>query len=181
MARSWRGWVPALLILSGDLLAQPSIGLSAGVAIPGGALGDRRTAAPYVAASALFRREHVARFRVDLDAARFWGRNLRGLGGLPTDYGDLTVTSALGHLILGHRGREAFYAMLGLGMHWMSIPGRANPYGRAPGAGVGFGARIPIRRVTLEAELRAHAILSDYGNSEFELSHFRPLTMGVRF
>jgi hypothetical protein len=168
MARFWCGSALALLAVSGESIAQPSLGVSAGVAVPGGALGVRRTAAPLVAVSALFRSpEHVARFRLDLDAARFWGRTGPGFTG-PIDYGDLTVTSLVGHLILGQRGRAGLYNLLGIGMHWMSIPGDQNPYGSVWGVGTGLGAKIPIRRVTLEAELRAHAILSDYGNSDFE-------------
>jgi hypothetical protein len=181
MSRVWCGALLALFVLARDSVAQPSIGMSAGVAVPDGALGARRTAAPYVALSALFRSSrHVARFRVDLDAARFWGRTVPGFSG-PIDHGDLTVTSAIGQLVLGQRGSEGFYTLLGIGMHWMSIPRRPNPYGGAPGVGVGLGAKIPIRRVTLEVETRAHAILSDYGNSDFEASYFYPLTVGVRF
>jgi hypothetical protein len=184
IARFWCGSVLALIVLGGDVLAQPSrpsFGFSAGAAIPGGALGARRTAAPYVAVSALFRSaEHVARFRLDLDAARFWGRTVPGFSG-PIEHGDLTVASLLGHLILGQRGRAGLYTMFGIGMHWMSIPGRSNPDGNVWGVGVGLGAKIPVRRVTLEAEMRAHAILSDYGNSEFEASYFYPLTVAVRF
>jgi hypothetical protein len=44
-----------------------------------------------------------------------------------------------------------------------------------------LGAKIPIRRVALEAELRAHVILSDYGNFDFERVYFYPLTVGMRF
>jgi hypothetical protein len=66
-------------------------------------------------------------------------------------------------------------------MHWMSIPGRTNPYGSAWGVGAGLGAKIPIRRVTLEPELRAHVFLSDYGNFDFEWSYFYPVTVGLRF
>jgi hypothetical protein len=180
----WLGaWTLALLVSLGDASAQSvSLGVAAGVAMPRGALAARRTAAPYIAASALFGApERIARFRVDLDAARFWGRTQAGFSG-PIDHGDLTVTSALGHLVLGPRGREARpYTLIGIGMHWMSIPGRRNPYGTVWGVGVGVGGEFPIGRIALKAETRAHIILSDYGNSDFETSTFWPLTVGVRF
>lgn len=48
MARFWCGSALALLVISGESIAQPSLGASAGVAVPDGALGARRTAAPYV-------------------------------------------------------------------------------------------------------------------------------------
>jgi hypothetical protein len=181
MAKISTAWVLGLLITSSELVAQPSLGVSAGVALPGGALGSRRTAAPYVAVSALGRSsEHIARFRLDLDAARFWGRTEPGFTG-PIDHGDLTVASALAHLVLGQRGSSGFYTLWGIGMHWMSIPGRRNPHGTVWGLGTGLGAKIPIGRATLEAELRAHAILSDYGNADFAASYFYPMTVGLRF
>ena len=97
----------ALLAAVVDASAQgTSFGVSADVAVPRGALATRRTAAPYVAASALF---------------RTWG------------------------------------------------------------AGVGAGAEIPIRRMAVTVETRAHVILSDYGNYDFETSLFWPVTLGVRF
>jgi len=183
MTRSFGALALALSASLGTAAAQgPSIGVSAGVALPRGALAARRTPAPYLAASALFRSsDHIVRFRLDLDAARFWGHTQPGFSG-PIDHGDLTVTSALGHLVIGPRGRIARpYTLVGLGVHWMSIPGRRNPYGRVWGTGVGVGVEVPIRRVVLQVETRAHIILSDYGNSDFETSSFSPVTFGVRF
>jgi hypothetical protein len=183
MKRWWGASMLGLLVALGDAGAQSvSLGASAGVAVPKAALAARRTAAPYIAASALFGSpERFARFRIDFDAARFWGRTQAGFSG-PIDHGDLTVTSALGHVVLGPRGREARpYTLIGIGMHWMSIPGRRNPYGTVWGVGVGGGAEFPIRRIALKAETRAHVILSDYGNSDFETSAFWPLMIGVRF
>lgn len=67
------------------------------------------------------------------------------------------------------------------GMHWMLIPGPENPYDSVWGIGAGLGAKIPIPRVSLEAELPAHVILSDYGNFDFEWLYFYPVTVGIRF
>jgi hypothetical protein len=81
----------------------------------------------------------------------------------------------------GHGRTTRPYTLLGVGMHWMTIPGRHNPYGRVLGAGVGAGAEIPVRRIALRIETQAHIILSDYGNYDFEWSSFWPVTLGLRF
>lgn len=183
MVKQWRASILGLALALGKLDAQAvSLGASAGVAVPQGALAARRTAAPYIAASALFGSpERIVRFRLDFDAARFWGRTQAGFSG-PIDHGDLTMTSALGHVVVGPRGQTARpYTLIGLGMHWMSIPGRRNPYGSVWGAGIGAGAEFPVRRIAVKLETRAHIILSDYGNSDFETSSFWPVTLGVRF
>ncbi len=57
----------------------------------------------------------------------------------------------------------------------------AKPYGAVWGLGTGLGVKIPVRQVALELEVRAHAILSDYRNSDFEASYFYPMRVGLRF
>jgi hypothetical protein len=61
----------------------------------------------------------------------------------------------------------------------MKIPGHYNPYGMVPGVGMLFGARFGAGRLRGIVELQRHAILSDYGNDDFELSTFTPVRFGI--
>jgi hypothetical protein len=160
---------------------QLSFEATAGWAIPGGVMAERRyPAARWAAAVGIDDRDSGWSARFELARARFPGRPAPARG--QPRYGDYSTTSFLAHLAYGRRaGRVRPAVHIGLGAHSPSIPDQPNPYGRVAGVAAGVEVGVRVGRATIVFGARSDAILSDYGHGDFQIPTFRTLVGGVRF
>ena len=170
-----------LLLVShpiGEAAGQALI-VSGGPSIPKGPMALRRAVGSEVAIA--LGSEHHRRgfqFRVEFTRARFPTR-FSAAETSSLDQGPLTINAGLAYLLYSSAPNVvSIHGGIAAGSYDMKIPGHYNPYGMVPGVGMLFGARFGAGRLRGLLEFQRHAILSDYGNDDFEWSTFTPVRFG---
>jgi hypothetical protein len=174
-----------LLFLSVVPLAaqQVELGFGLGYSAPRGPLAERRTAGPLARLSLGLGTDTGLGLRADLAWEHFPERALsHGIQRPPGHGGSLDVRSLRGSVVYTFPVDWASpYLLLGAGAYDLQIPEQWNPYGRVAGIHTGAGLRLGLGVVRAFAEVQGVVILSDHGNSDFELSRYLPVVVGVRF
>jgi hypothetical protein len=171
-----------LIVPSGRLAAQEiRAGLYGGAAWPSGTMAERREVGYELGGLVTLEWARWA-LRADLSYARHAGKeaDLFNADRYP-DLWNMSVLASGLYRFPGQRLRP--YVMVGTGLHRMQQVDRSpNVYGWVSGVHAGAGLRVGIRSgLAVFAEVRRHLILSDYGNGDFELSTYTPLSVGVVF
>lgn len=170
----------ALMGVPGIAVAQ-SWTFAAGPSIPRGPMRERRAIGGQAAVSFGSERETRGfRYRVEIAYGQFPIRSAYAATLPAPGEGTLSVGSGSAYLLYGGApGPLSFHAGLGAGAYDMRISGRPNPRGAAGGLGSLFGATIGSGRVSGLVEFHLQAILSDYGNKDFEVLTFAPVRFGI--
>ena len=160
-----------------------SPGVAIGVAVPTGDLGRERSLGPVTQIYAVIGRpDRVLKFQISAEGAWLPGKSPPA-SLTSSAYGNLRALSLLGSLVIAPALDSVKpYLSFGAGLQDLSIQGRQNPYGRLVGVRTGVGVEIPLRELSLRAEVSAHAVLSDFGTGhDYSIATYFPITFAIQF
>lgn len=155
-----------------------SLGVSGGLAVPAGSLGEHRSVGLRAQFSAF---SPGGLLRADLAGVLFPGEDHPTAP--PWRTGGWRSLNLAGNILplLSRSDSVEFRGVIGLSAHRMSISGRANPYGIVPGFQLGSMFTRPWNGRTLTAEFGFHLVASDFGVAEYSGSYSFPLLVGIRW
>jgi hypothetical protein len=155
-----------------------NLGVSGGLAMPLGSLGEYRSIGIRGQLSAF---SPGGLLRVDLGGVLLPGGADPRVSTWRT--GTWRSVSVAGNVLplLSRSESLNVRGLVGGSVHWMSVRGEDNPYGMVPGLQIGALWERPWNGRALTAEFGLHTVISDYGVDEYGASYSLPLLVGIRW